>query len=66
MVLIPVLIAGATALLLSRALNSLSLGSDTATALGSRVARTQLIGLLAITVLCGSATAIVGPLPLLA
>ena len=38
-VLIPVLIAGATALLLSRALNSLSLGSDTATALGSRVAR---------------------------
>ena len=61
-VLIPVLIAGATALLLSRALNSLSLGSDTATALGSRVARTQLIGLLAITVLCGSATAIVGPI----
>ncbi len=55
-VLIPVLTAGATALLLSRALNSLSLGSDTATALGSRVARTQLIGLLAITVLCGSAT----------
>ena len=61
-VLIPVLIAGATALLLSRALNSLSLGSDTATALGSRVARTQLIGLLAITVLCGSATAVVGPM----
>ncbi len=61
MVLIPVLIAGA-ALLLSRALNSLSLGSDTATALGSRVARTQLIGLLAITVLCGSATAVVGPI----
>ena len=61
-VLIPVLTAGATALLLSRALNSLSLGSDTATALGSRVARTQLIGLLAITVLCGSATAVVGPI----
>lgn len=62
-VLIPVVLtAGATALLLSRALNSLSLGSDTATALGSRVARTQLIGLLAITVLCGSATAVVGPI----
>lgn len=60
-VIVPVLIAGATALMLSRALNSLSLGSDTATALGSKVARTQLIGLLAITVLCGSATAIVGP-----
>ena len=47
---------------LSRALNSLSLGSDTATALGSKVARTQFIGLLVITVLCGSATAIVGPI----
>ena len=61
-VLIPVLIAGLVTLLLSRALNSLSLGNDTATALGSRVARTQLIGLLAITVLCGSATAVVGPI----
>lgn len=58
----PVLIAAAIALFLSRALNSLSLGSDTATALGSKVARTQFIGLLVITVLCGSATAIVGPI----
>ncbi|MEO3989589.1 Fe(3+)-siderophore ABC transporter permease [Pseudocitrobacter cyperus] len=61
-VLGPVLIAGVAALLLSRALNSLSLGADTATALGSKVARTQLIGLLIITVLCGSATAVVGPI----
>lgn len=61
-VTIPVLIAAAVALFLSRALNSLSLGSDTATALGSRVARTQLMGLLTITVLCGSATAVVGPI----
>jgi len=61
-VTLPVLIAAAVALFLSRALNSLSLGSDTATALGSRVARTQLIGLLTITVLCGSATAVVGPI----
>ena len=61
-VAIPVMIAAAVALSLSRALNSLSLGSDTATALGNRVARTQLIGLLAITVLCGSATAVVGPI----
>ena len=37
-VLIPVLIAGATALLLSRALNSLSLGSDTATAVVGPIA----------------------------
>ncbi|AVY99929.1 Fe(3+)-siderophore ABC transporter permease [Lelliottia nimipressuralis] len=61
-VTLPVLIAAAIALLSSRALNSLSLGTDTATALGSRVARTQLLGLLAITVLCGSATAVVGPI----
>ncbi|PKA28843.1 iron-enterobactin transporter [Cedecea lapagei] len=61
-VILPVLIAAAIALFSSRALNSLSLGTDTATALGSRVARTQLLGLLAITVLCGSATAVVGPI----
>ena len=61
-VVIPTIVAAAVALCLSRALNSLSLGSDTATALGNRVARTQLTGLLAITVLCGSATAVVGPI----
>ena len=61
-VAIPVIIAAAVALFLSRSLNSLSLGSDTATALGNRVARTQLTGLLAITILCGSATAVVGPI----
>ena len=61
-VLGPVLIAAIAALLLSRALNSLSLGADTATALGSKVARTQLLGLVIITILCGSATAVVGPI----
>jgi hypothetical protein len=40
-----VVIAAVVTLLLSRALNSLSLVNDTATALGSRVARTQVIGL---------------------
>ncbi|VTP15070.1 Ferric enterobactin transport system permease protein FepD [Phytobacter ursingii] len=61
-VLLPVLLAAGVALMSSRALNSLSLGSDTATALGSKVARTQLSGLLAITLLCASATAVVGPI----
>lgn len=61
-ILLPVLAATVVALLLSRSLNSLSMGNDTATALGSRVARTQILGLLAITVLCGSATAAVGPI----
>lgn len=59
---IPVLLAIGVALALSRALNSLSLGSDTATALGNNVATTQLLGLLTITVLSGSATALVGPI----
>lgn len=61
-VLLPVLAGLAIALLLARSLNSLSMGSDTATALGSRVARTQIFGLVAITLLCGSATALVGPI----
>ncbi len=59
----PVVLTGAViALLLGRALNSLSMGADTATALGSRVARTQVFGLIAITLLCASATAVVGPI----
>ncbi|WP_312141604.1 Fe(3+)-siderophore ABC transporter permease [Pantoea septica] len=49
------------ALLLARALNTLSMGGDLATALGTRVARTQLLGLLAIALLSGAATAAVGP-----
>ena len=49
------------ALLLARALNILSMGGDLATALGTRVARTQLLGLLAIALLSGGATAAVGP-----
>lgn len=61
-IVLPVLLAITGALLLSRALNSLSMGNDTATALGSRVARTQILGLLIITLLCGSATAAVGPI----
>ena len=51
------MVAGIAALLLSRALNSLSLGNDTATALGSRVARTQLIGLIAMPLDSPSSTA---------
>ena len=58
----PVILAAVVALSMSRSLNSLSLGADTATALGNKVARTQLSGLVVITVLCGSATALVGPI----
>ncbi len=58
----PVILGCALTLFISRALNSLSMGNDTATALGNRVARTQVLGLIAITLLCGSATAAVGPI----
>lgn len=61
-IMLPVLAGCVIALLISRSLNSLSMGTDTATALGSKVARTQLLGLIAITLLCGSATAAVGPI----
>ncbi|WP_182059124.1 Fe(3+)-siderophore ABC transporter permease [Pantoea sp. ME81] len=57
-----VLIGSGVALYLSQALNSLSMGGDMATALGTRVARTQLLGLVAIALLCGAATAAVGPI----
>lgn len=59
---LPVIAGAMLSLLLGRALNSLSMGSDTATALGNRVRSTQLLGLLAITLLSGSATAAVGPI----
>ncbi|MEN4769064.1 Fe(3+)-siderophore ABC transporter permease [Duffyella gerundensis] len=53
------------ALTLARPLNSLSMGGELATALGTRVVGTQLAGLLAITLLCGAATAAVGPIAFL-
>ncbi|MFJ2902052.1 FecCD family ABC transporter permease [Streptomyces sp. NPDC087212] len=60
---LPFLAAGALlALGLSGSLNALALGDDTARALGDHVARTRLLGALAVTLLCGAATAAVGPI----
>ncbi|MCI3275389.1 FecCD family ABC transporter permease [Streptomyces cylindrosporus] len=50
------------ALSLVRPLNALALGDDTARALGAHLDRTRFLGLLAVTLLCGAATAAVGPL----
>jgi iron complex transport system permease protein len=50
------------ALLLSKSLNALALGDDTARALGAGVGRTRIAGALAITLLCGAATAAAGPI----
>jgi iron complex transport system permease protein len=59
----PFLAAGVLiALALARPLNALALGDDSGRALGARVGRTRALGALAITLLCGAATAIAGPI----
>lgn len=50
------------ALLTARPLNSLALGDELGRALGTRVARTRLASVLAVTLLCGAATAAAGPI----
>lgn len=59
----PFVAAGmAIALIVPRSLNVLSLGDDNAHALGSRPALTRMLGLAAVTLLCGAATAAAGPI----
>ena len=48
--------------LLARSLNVFALGEDLARALGARTTLTRSLGLVAITVLCGAATAAAGPI----
>ncbi|MDR7273539.1 FecCD family ABC transporter permease [Catenuloplanes atrovinosus] len=61
--LAPFFAAGiALSLLLAHSLNALALGDDTARALGAGVAGTRVLALVAVTVLCGAATAACGPL----
>lgn len=59
---VPVGVGILLSLLLCRALNNLGMGDELAAVLGTRVVRTQLAGIFAITLLCGGATAMVGPL----
>jgi iron complex transport system permease protein len=60
---LPLLIAGALlAFALARPLGALSLGEDHARALGTSVRRTRVLSIVAITLLCGSATAVCGPI----
>ena len=61
-VVAPVLVASAVVVLLARSLNALSMGDDVARALGARVALVRLVGFVAVTVLCGCATAVAGPI----
>ncbi|MEV4219866.1 iron chelate uptake ABC transporter family permease subunit [Nonomuraea sp. NPDC049725] len=61
--LAPFLVAGLVlGLLLGRPLNMLSLGDDAGRSLGVAVTRTRALTAVAVTLLCGSATAAAGPL----
>ncbi|MEV6396008.1 iron chelate uptake ABC transporter family permease subunit [Streptomyces sp. NPDC051907] len=60
---LPLLVAGALlAFALSRPLGALALGDDSARALGAHVGRTRVLSIVAITLLCGAATAVCGPI----
>jgi iron complex transport system permease protein len=59
----PFIVAGLIiAFALSRSLNALALGEQSARALGARVARTRIAGAIAVTLLCGAGTAAAGPM----
>lgn len=59
----PYLVIGLVlAMLLGRALNAIALGDDLARALGSGVLRTRILAIVAVTLLCGTATAMAGPI----
>lgn len=62
-VVLPFLLVGAVlAFVTSRSLNVLSLGDDVARGLGQSLVRARVTSALAIVLLCGSATALAGPL----
>lgn len=59
----PFIAAGAViALLLAPALNAMALGEEAAASLGVSVRRTRVLVMVAVTLLCGAATAAVGPI----
>lgn len=61
--LAPLLLVGVgTALVLARALDALALGDDVARGLGFRLLPTRAASIVAIVLLCGTATALAGPL----
>lgn len=59
---LPFIIVGVVlALGLARTLDAMALGDDTAAALGVNVMLARVVGVLAVTLLCGAATAAIGP-----
>lgn len=61
-VTLPILVGAVIAFTSARGLDLLALGDETATGLGHSVARTRTLGIVATVLLCGSATAIAGPI----
>lgn len=62
-VVAPFIAAGAgLCLYVSRGLNAIALGDDLAVAMGGNVVRTRVLGLVAVTLLAGAATAAAGPI----
>ncbi|MFC8516105.1 FecCD family ABC transporter permease [Streptomyces sp. NPDC057257] len=60
---LPLLVAGTLlSFALARPLGALSLGADHARAVGASVRRTRILSIVAITLLCGGATAVCGPI----
>ncbi|MFF8609477.1 iron chelate uptake ABC transporter family permease subunit [Streptomyces sp. NPDC015346] len=57
-----ILVGVALALLIARPLNAMEMGDDTARALGAHLNRTRVIAMLAVTLMCGAATAACGPI----
>jgi iron complex transport system permease protein len=59
----PIIVVGIVlALALGTSLNAIALGDSLASALGAKVTRIRVLGLLATTLLCGAATAVAGPI----
>ncbi|MFT4083719.1 MAG: iron chelate uptake ABC transporter family permease subunit [Nocardioides sp.] len=56
------LVGAVIALGLARSLNAFALGDETGKALGANLGRTRALGVLAVTLLCGAATAAAGPI----
>lgn len=60
---LPFLLVGyALAVFLGPALNAIALGDQLAAAMGAKVARIRVVGIIATTLLCGAATAVAGPI----
>ena len=61
-VVLPIVVGVVIAFGSARGLDLIALGDETATGLGHSVARTRTLGIVATVLLCGSATAIAGPI----